>query len=124
MWYATHPDGDPDRFKRPAPPLEVTVGRVASRFGGTVDGALRQLGYPPPRPRELRQMTLACAEAMTAEDLLDAYERATDAGKAPEFSPEQARFFQELGRLAHACPGCYGLPGEDHKPGCPLDTED
>lgn len=96
---------------------------MADRFGGTVDGAIRQLGYEQPTPRELRRVTLACGEIASAESILAEVERAMEAQKPPDLTPDQAAFFKDLQRLAFSCEGCDGLPGEEHAPGCPYDSD-
>jgi hypothetical protein len=80
-------------------PPEVTILRIADRFGGTIDGALRQLGYPPLAPRELRAITLQVVDAASAEALLARWERAQTAGEAVEMTAEEGRWFNELLRL-------------------------
>ena len=109
------------RKARPPAPPEVTILRIADRFGGTIDGALRQLGYPPPTPRELRRITLMVVDAASAEALLAKSEAALKADKAPEMTTEEGEWFERLMRYGMGCPGCGGMPGEHHADGCPND---
>ena len=67
-------------------------------------------------------MTLHAAEAASAEALLQRWERSEKSGEAVEMTSEEARWFNEILRLAYACPGCGGMPGEYHADGCPCDA--
>lgn len=109
------------RGQRPPAPIEVTVLRIADRFGGTVDGALRQLGYPPPAPRELRRITLMAVDAASAEALLAKSEASIKQEREVEMTVDEGRWFKQLMRYGMGCPGCGGLPGEHHADGCPED---
>ena len=97
--------------------------RVVDRFGGSIDGALRQLGYPPLTPRELRGLTMRVADVASAEALYHRWESAQRAGKAVEMTTDEARWFEELLNLGYACPGCGQLPGSHHLDGCPCDPD-
>lgn len=121
FWNHRYGPEDPMRSQRPAPPIEVTILRVADRFGGTIDGALRQLGYPPPTPRELRRTTLMVIDAASAEALLQRSEAALKAETAVEMTTDEGVWFKQLMRYGMGCPGCGGLPGEHHADGCPND---
>lgn len=123
FWNHRHGIDDPMRAQRPAPPMEVTILRVADRFGGTVDGALRQLGYAPPTPREMRRITMMVIDAASAESLLARSEAALKSESEVEMTADEGRWFKQLMRYGMGCPGCGGLPGEYHADGCPNDVD-